>query len=90
MMFDGATPIRWPIASKDGRLGAMSQVVHIDPEILGGTPVFIGTRVPALILFEYLQHGYTIGYFLEQFPSVQPEQVQTALDEALAKILAGS
>lgn len=66
----------------------MNKVVHIDPEILGGTPVFIGTRVPAISLFDYLKHGYTIDYFLEQFPSVQPEQVQTLLDEALANVLA--
>lgn len=67
----------------------MSTVVHIDPEILGGTPVFIGTRVPVISLFDYLKHRHTIEYFLEQFPSVQPEQVQTVLDEALANILAG-
>lgn len=66
----------------------MSKVVHIDPEILGGTPVFIGTRVPVRSLFDHLQHGYTIDYFLEDFPSVKPKQVKNVLDDALAKILA--
>jgi uncharacterized protein (DUF433 family) len=45
-----------------------------DPEILGGTPVFKGTRVPARILFEYLADGLTLDYFLESFPSVERAQ----------------
>ena len=54
-------------------------VVHADPEILGGTPVFVGTRVPVQTLVEYLEGGYSIGEFLENFPSVRREQVHAFL-----------
>ena len=57
-------------------------VVHRDPEILGGTPVFFGTRVPARILFEYLEAGDSLEVFLEQFPSVTREQAVAALEIA--------
>lgn len=57
-------------------------VVHRDPEILGGTPVFVGTRVPARILFEYLEAGDSLEVFLEQFPSVSREQAIAALELA--------
>ncbi len=57
-------------------------VVHRDPEILGGTPVFTGTRVPARILFEYLEAGDSLEIFLEQFPSVTREQAVAALELA--------
>jgi len=49
-------------------------VVHSDPEILGGTPVFRGTRVPLRNLFDYLEHGHDIDEFLDAFPSVSREQ----------------
>jgi uncharacterized protein (DUF433 family) len=61
---------------------AYMSVINIDPEILGGTPVFRGTRVPVESLFDYLKAGSTIDYFLEQFPSVKREQVDQLLDEA--------
>ena len=48
-------------------------VVHSDPEILGGTPVFVGTRVPVQSLFDYLESGETVDEFLRQFPSVKRE-----------------
>jgi uncharacterized protein (DUF433 family) len=60
----------------------MATVVSRNPKILGGTPVFAGTRVPVESLFDYLAHGRTIDYFLEQFPSVQREQIEALLDEA--------
>jgi uncharacterized protein (DUF433 family) len=44
-------------------------VVHSDPEILGGTPVFVGTRVPLRNLFDYLERGHGIDEFLDAFPS---------------------
>ena len=44
--------------------------VHSDPEILGGTPVFVGTRVPARALLDYLEHGRPLSEFLEDFPTV--------------------
>ncbi len=53
--------------------------IHCDPEILSGTPVFIGTRVPAKTLFDYLEGGESIAEFLEDFPSVTQEQVIAAL-----------
>jgi uncharacterized protein (DUF433 family) len=65
----------------------MSIVVNRNPKILGGTPVFAGTRVPVEALFDHLRSGYTIDYFLEQFPSVQRGQVEALLDEAKAKTL---
>jgi uncharacterized protein (DUF433 family) len=49
-------------------------LVVSDPEILGGTPVFKGTRVPVRTLFEYLADGLSLEYFLESFPSVTREQ----------------
>jgi uncharacterized protein (DUF433 family) len=58
--------------------GAGGHVVR-DPEILGGTPVFKGTRVPARILFEYLADGLTLDYFLETFPSVERGQAVALL-----------
>jgi uncharacterized protein (DUF433 family) len=63
------------------------RIVHSDPSILGGTPVFVGTRVPVKNLFDYLEGGYTIEQFLEQFPSVSRSQAIAALElarEALA------
>jgi uncharacterized protein (DUF433 family) len=55
-----------------------SPVIHSDPEILSGTPVFVGTRVPVHSLFDYLEGGDTLDEFLRQFPSVRREQA-TAL-----------
>ena len=63
------------------------RIVHSDPEILGGTPVFFGTRVPVKNFFDYLEGGYTIEQFLEQFPTVSRSQAVAALElarEALA------
>ena len=57
-------------------------VVHRDPGILGGTPVFVGTRVPVKILFDYLEAGDSLEVFLDQFPSVSREQAIAALELA--------
>jgi uncharacterized protein (DUF433 family) len=57
-------------------------VVHSDPEILGGTPVFVGTRVPVQSLFDYLEGGETLDEFLAQFPSVNRDYAVTALEQA--------
>jgi uncharacterized protein (DUF433 family) len=62
----------------------MASVVSINPNILGGTPVFTGTRVPVVSLFDYLKKGRTVDYFLEQFPTVRRDQVDQLLDEAKA------
>src|SRR3972149_8059002 len=67
-----------------------NRVIHSDPEILSGAPVFIGTRVPAQSLFEYLEGGETLDEFLRQFPSVRRDQAVAALDLARATLLAGA
>jgi uncharacterized protein (DUF433 family) len=69
---------------------ALSDIVRSDPEILGGTPVFVGTRVPVQSLFDYLEGGETLDEFLRQFPSVQREQAIAALDLARVTLLAGA
>ena len=53
----------------------MDSVISRDPEILGGLPLFSGTRVPVKNLFDCLEQGYTVGEFLEDFPSVSEKQV---------------
>jgi len=53
-----------------------------NPEILGGTAVFAGSRVPVTALFDYLSAGDTVIQFLSDFPSVKPEQVQMCLEES--------
>ncbi len=57
-------------------------VIHSDPDILGGTPVFLGTRVPFQSLIDYLRAGYPISEFLKDFPSVSHEQVIAVLEQA--------
>lgn len=59
-----------------------SSVFHSDPEILGGTVVFRGTRVPLKNLVDYLERGYTIDEFLDDFPSVSREQAIRGVEEA--------
>jgi uncharacterized protein (DUF433 family) len=59
-----------------------TQVVHSDPDIMGGQPVFVGTRVPARSLFEYLEAGDSLDIFLDAFPSVTREQAIAALEIA--------
>lgn len=61
---------------------APPSVIHSDPEILGGTPVFVGTRVPLKNLIDYLQGGHSLDGFLDDFPSVTREQAVAALEEA--------
>ncbi|MDP4626306.1 MAG: DUF433 domain-containing protein [Akkermansiaceae bacterium] len=56
-----------------------SDLVTIDPNILGGTPVFKNTRVPVRTLFEYLERNYTLDEFLECFPSVTHKMAHTVL-----------
>jgi len=57
-------------------------VIHCDPEILGGTPVFVGTRVPLRNLIDYLERGHGLYEFLDNFPSVSREQAVAALEAA--------
>jgi uncharacterized protein (DUF433 family) len=64
-----------------------SKLVTISPDILGGTPVFAGTRVPIQTFIEYLEGGQSIDVFLDGFPSVKREQVIAFLEEAKKQIL---
>jgi uncharacterized protein (DUF433 family) len=56
--------------------------INIDPETMGGTPVFTGTRVPVQALFDYIETGETIDEFLENFPSVKKEYAVEVLEMA--------
>ncbi len=56
------------------------KVIHCDPEILGGKPVFVGTRVPVKSLYDYLEGGDSLDEFLDNFPSVSREQAIAALE----------
>jgi len=67
-----------------------SKVWHRDPAILGGSPVFVGTRVPVQSLFDYLQGGDPIGEFLLQFPPVTRDQAVAALELARDALFARS
>ena len=58
------------------------QIVHADPEILGGTPVFVGTRVPVHALIDFLERGDNIEDFLDNYPGVRREQVVAFLEVA--------
>ena len=62
-------------------------VIHSDPEIMGGTPVFVGTRVPLQNLIDYLEGGESIEDFLDGFPSVKRAQVITVIEAAKLKML---
>jgi uncharacterized protein (DUF433 family) len=70
-----------PIALSDG------SVFHSDPETMGGTPVFVGTRVPVRTLIDYLEGGYTLDEFLDGFPTVRREQAVAFLEQAARALL---
>jgi len=67
---------------------AITKLINRDPEITGGTPVFRGTRVPVKTLFDWLEDGETLDYFLDNFPSVSREQTVTLLDLGKDMLLA--
>ena len=62
-------------------------VVSIDPKIMGGSPVFRGTRVPVQTLLDYLEAGDSIDEFVEGFPSVRRDQVIAFLEEATDRLV---
>lgn len=64
-----------------------SSIISVSSEIMGGTPVFIGTRVPIQTLFDYLEAGESIDEFLEGFPTVTREQVIELLEEAKKQLI---
>ena len=65
----------------------LESVIHSDPELLGGAPVFVGTRVPVQSLFDHREAGDSIDDFLEGFPSVRREQVLAVLEESRRELL---
>jgi len=67
---------------------ANSDLVRIDPNIMSGTPCFLGTRVPVATLWDYLEAGDPLDRFLEHFPTVTREQAVGVLEMAREKVLA--
>jgi len=68
--------------------GTLSEVFHCDPEVMGGTPVFTGTRVPVQNLVDYLEGGESIDEFLAGFPTVKRQQVIGFIEAAAERLLA--
>jgi len=64
------------------------KLITVNPNILGGAPVFKGTRVPVRTLFEYLERGYSLEEFLECFPSVTKDMARRVLERSEAALLA--
>jgi uncharacterized protein (DUF433 family) len=71
-------------------VAGLGGILHADPDIQGGTPVFIGTRVPVQSLFDHLEGGDSIDDFLEGFPSVKRDQVLALLEAWRAETLAAA
>ena len=69
-------------------MAAVELPIHSDPEIMDGTPVFVGTRVPVQTLLDYLEAGDPLDEFLDDFPSVSREQAITILELAKEMLLA--
>ena len=70
-------------------MNEQNTVVHRDPDILGGTPVFVGTRVPVTALLDYLAGGHTLDDFLDDFPTVTRAQAVAVLEQGL-RLLVGA
>lgn len=77
---NGAAYVHYAVNTKD--------LITTDSEILGGTPVFKGTRVPVKTLFDYLENNYTLGEFVECFPSVSREAARALLEKSESVLLA--
>ena len=69
------------------RAEELKGIVHCDPEIMGGTAVFVGTRVPLQNLIDYLEGGESVEDFLEAFPTVTREQVIAVIEAGKLKML---
>jgi len=67
-----------------------TSIVTCSPDVMGGTPVFTGTRVPVQTLIDYLEGGETIDDFLDGFPTVTREQVISFLKEAKDRVVAAA
>lgn len=70
------------------KMESLKGLVHSDPAIMGGTPVFVGTRVPLQNLIDYLEGGESIEDFLDGFPSVTREQVLRVIEAGKEAVLA--
>ena len=70
-------------------MSSVKDLIEIDPEKLGGTPVFHGTRVPIQNLFDCIETGESIDQFLDQFPTVTREQALAVLEESKERLLIG-
>jgi len=68
-------------------MNAPAQMVVSDPDRLGGTPVFVGTRVPVQTLFDYLEAGDRLDEFLDQYPSVSREAAVAVLEAAKSSLV---
>ncbi len=71
-------------------MATVDSIVHCDPQILGGTPVFRGTRVTVKNLIDYLAGGDTLNQFLDDFPTVSREQAVAVLELARDLLTAGA
>jgi len=65
-----------------------TSIVHSDPNILGGTPVFVGTRVPVQALIDYIEGGHSLNEFLDDFPTVTRDIAIAALEQAKSHLIA--
>jgi uncharacterized protein (DUF433 family) len=65
-----------------------TSAVRSHPDILGGTPVFVGTRVPVQALIDYIEGGHSLDEFLDDFPTVTREVAVAALEQAKALLIA--
>ncbi len=69
------------------KLEELKGIVHSDPEIMGGTPVFVGTRVPLQNLIDYLEGGESIEDFVDAFPTVKREQAMAVIEAGKLAVL---
>ncbi len=69
------------------KLDELKEIVHSDPDIMGGTPVFVGTRVPLQNLIDYLEGGESVEDFLDAFPTVKREQAIAVIEAGKLAIL---
>ena len=69
-------------------MNEVPSIIHSDPDIMGGTPVFVGTRVPVQVLLDYLEAGDSLDAFLDDFPTVTHHQALAALNLAKEMLIA--
>jgi uncharacterized protein (DUF433 family) len=88
----GSSCIFWEIGQSEGytAMRTSHDIVHSDPAILGGEPVFVGTRVPVTSLFDWLEGGESLDEWLDNFPGVTREQAVGVLEDAKALTVAGA